>query len=312
VRERPDSVILVGYESREGESWPLLDEVACTLVAAGLTVAMELVVRGDRWHSRGDDEPGDGGSPMPDPSSTPAVADFVALGLAPFPGRAALASQFAPDEAVAGAVRMALRRRDRPRGAAFGLPPAAVPDPDPAELDRQVAVQRLEWLSLWRAVCDVGVEATAVDALEPVEIAELVASLRDRTLRDGLIAWLCPDALPLDVLPDDLVDQLRTCLPRQPTRGSSEESVFAGRRLLTRLQWLARAVPDPHAAGVLTVAANVAWCLGDGTIARVALDRALEHTPDYRLALLLDQLVGLGVRPPEAASRSVRRRSRAR
>jgi hypothetical protein len=41
----------------------------------------------------------------------------------------------------------------------------------------------------------------------------------------------------------------------------------------------------------------VAWYHGQGTLARVALDRALGDIPDYRLAGLVEQLVDLGLRP---------------
>ena len=56
-------------------------------------------------------------------------------------------------------------------------------------------------------------------------------------------------------------------------------------------------MPDEHAAALLTVLANLAWWLGDGALTRVALDRALEHSPGYRLARLLERMVDLGVRP---------------
>jgi hypothetical protein len=44
------------------------------------------------------------------------------------------------------------------------------------------------------------------------------------------------------------------------------------------------------------VVANYAWWRGDGTIARLALDRALSIDPGYRLAALLARVVDLGIR----------------
>jgi transposase len=41
----------------------------------------------------------------------------------------------------------------------------------------------------------------------------------------------------------------------------------------------------------------VAWWRGDGALARTCLDRALDATPGYRLALLLERMLDLGVRP---------------
>jgi transposase len=60
---------------------------------------------------------------------------------------------------------------------------------------------------------------------------------------------------------------------------------------------LCRALPDGQAAPMLTVLANVAWWLGDGALARTALERALAVEPGYRLARLLDRMVVLAIRP---------------
>jgi hypothetical protein len=226
------------------------------------------------------------------------VAEFVAMGVAPMPDRSALVSLVARDDARSREVAGALRRRRSHVGAAFGLPSPPPPEATAEELAHSEAVRRLRWLSTWRRVCDVGSDAPPVDGLGADTVAELVGSLEDIGLRDGLIAWLCPGTLPLDALPADLLDQLRSVLdpPAWHSLPRRHESVVAGRRLLARLQRVARAVPDPDAAPLLTVVANVAWWLGDGTAARVALDRALAHAPGYRLARLLDGMVGLGVR----------------
>jgi hypothetical protein len=317
LRERPDSVLLVGYESEAGAARPLLDAVADLVSDAGLQVADRLVVRDGRWystgraaHGPGSDGPQDVGddawSPLPDPSQTPAVADFVAMGVSPLPERSDLAALVRADERLSTQVARVLGRRARYPGSAFGLPPAPLPRLTDEELDRVLAVFRLGSLALWRRVCDVGEGASAVSALSVDDVADLVESLEDVELRDGVIAWLCPGTLPFDSLEPDLVDQLRSSLPPPAWHAvpPRREAVVAGRRLLARLQWLARAVPDARAAPVLTVVANVAWWLGDGTTARVALDRALEHAPSYRLARLLDRMVGLGVRP-RAARRDV-------
>jgi hypothetical protein len=41
--------------------------------------------------------------------------------------------------------------------------------------------------------------------------------------------------------------------------------------------------------------------LGDGALSRTALDRALEVDPDYRLAMLLERMVDVAVRPRASA-----------
>jgi hypothetical protein len=148
-------------------------------------------------------------------------------------------------------------------------------------------------------VLDVGAGATPVEALTAEQVATLVESLLDVGLRDAVIAWLCPGTLPLELLPDDLADAVASSLPARvwaDRAGGDPAAVVAGRRLLARLQWVVRAVPDESAAPALTVLANYAWWLGDGALTRVALDRALLHDPGYRLARLLERMVDLGLR----------------
>ena len=329
VREAPDGVLLVGYESLPGAALPLADAVRDGLAAAGVAVLDRLVVRGDRWYAP-DCDTGccpTAGHEQEVPRDAPAVAQFVALEVAPLPGRESLAELVAADPTQGREVRVALDGVDaRAGGAAFG--------------ERAVAVHRLRFLATWAAVLDVDDDAEGVWTGGPPsaqEVALLVASLRDVELRDGLIAWLCPGTLPLDALPADLVDALHSCLPApawwtdadvgrgrraghggrggpgkrggrggrggrsrpdgRGGRGPEEQAVVSGRRVLSRLQAVARAVPDDEAAAVLTVLANLAWWLGDGALTRVALDRALEHTPGYRLARLLERMVDLGLRP---------------
>jgi transposase len=60
-------------------------------------------------------------------------------------------------------------------------------------------------------------------------------------------------------------------------------------------------LPDAQAAPALTVLANVTWWLGDGALTRVALERALDIEPGYRLACLLERMVALAIRPRATA-----------
>jgi transposase len=56
-------------------------------------------------------------------------------------------------------------------------------------------------------------------------------------------------------------------------------------------------LPDDLAAPALSLLASFTWWRGDGALARVALARALRCDPEYRLALLLQQMVELAIRP---------------
>lgn len=287
VRERPSAVLLVGYESSRLPAVPVLDALDAALEDQGIDVLDRLVVRDGRWFAP-DCATGccpAEGTPLPSPHETPAVADFVALEMAPVPDRDALGRQLDPEPGRCAEV-----------AAAVDLSPRSIGPYDQA-------VRRLRQLSRWAVVCDVSAGRPPLDGLAPEELADLALSLRDLELRDGLIGWLCPGVLPVEALDDDLVDQLRSCLPPASWAGGpvSAERAVAGRRLQGRLVELCRMLPDEHAAPALTVLANLAWWLGDGALSRVALERALDVEPGYRLARLLGTMVDLAIRPRETA-----------
>jgi hypothetical protein len=282
LRDRPEAVMLVGYESCAGRARPTLDALRQVLVEADLDVLDRLVVRDGRWFGLDCNAsccPPEG---LPvQAADTPAVAEYIGLEVSPLSGRGDLADLVAASPAAAEGVGAALASTT---GASHHSPDLA---------------GWLAALSRWAVVCDVSGDAAEVDDLGAVEVARLVRSLEDLELRDGLVAWLCPGSLPLDCLSPDVVDALRSCLPSPTWRARSDDGsgAIAGRRLLARLQALVRAVPDQHAAAPLTVLANVAWWRGDGALARTCLDRALDATPGYRLARLLERMLDLGVRP---------------
>lgn len=62
---------------------------------------------------------------------------------------------------------------------------------------------------------------------------------------------------------------------------------------------LTRQCPAPACAEAATLLAVSAYSRGDGTFAAVALDRALAADPQHRLALVLHDALGRGVRPQQ-------------
>lgn len=292
VREDPDGVLLVGYETEAGASTQFSDVVRDALAGCGIRVVDRMVVRDGCWSAP---DCGSGCCPSaedarPVPRDVPALADFVALEVAPLQGRDDLAAIVRADGELVPAVAGLVARRGR------GPTVRSVEGGRRAE-----AVRRLRHLATWALVLDVRVDARPVESLTAEDVAELVDSLLDVGLRDAVIAWLCPGTLPLELLPDDLADAVAVSLPAPVWAERADggtAGVVAGRRLLARLQWVVRAVPDDVAAPVLTVLASYAWWLGDGALTRVALDRALAHDPGYRLARLLERMVDLGMRSP--------------
>ena len=329
-RDCPEAVMLVGYESRRGASLPALDALHRLLTDADLHVLDRLVVRHGRWFALDCKEsccPAEG-VPVQAAADTPGVAEFVGLGVAPLSGREVLGELVAAVPEVAEKVASALsaatlsRSTDASTGSSTGPSngpstgsgsgpspgPSLGTDPDPGlgtdpgtnPNGRRVALSR------WALVCDVSGDGPEIESLEPEVVAELVLSLDDLALRDGLVAWMCPGSLPMDCLAPDVAAALSSCLPTPTWHHPAADTTqgLAGRRLVARWQALVRSVPDAHAAAPLTVLANLAWWRGDGALARSCLDRALEASPGYRLALLLDHMLDLGMRPGGGAGRA--------
>ncbi|NED94989.1 DUF4192 domain-containing protein [Phytoactinopolyspora alkaliphila] len=103
----------------------------------------------------------------------------------------------------------------------------------------------------------------------------ILLSLEDRWVRDALVTW-----------------------------GVDEE---VG-QFLAFLIALAQSAPDECCAPACTVLAAIAYQHGRGALAAVALERALRHEPDYRLARLLQALLAGQVDPAEI--RDLARRAR--
>ena len=102
-----------------------------------------------------------------------------------------------------------------------------------------------------------------------------------------------------DRVDDDAAAWLCVLLDRVPVRDDAGGPTTADPtgygelwRDLTR-----RAVPGLVPAPA-TLAGLAAWCRGEGTVAVIALDRALAADPGYRLALLLRQALAAGLPPP--------------
>jgi len=60
-----------------------------------------------------------------------------------------------------------------------------------------------------------------------------------------------------------------------------------------------RLAPNGYVAPIATCAALVAWLLGDGARASIAIDRALSDDPEYSLAVLVGMSISVGL-PPTA------------
>jgi hypothetical protein len=303
-QDTPHAVMLIGFEDREGESRAMLDEMADACLCHGIEIADRLVVRGGRWFDldcvRGCCPPG--GLPLPQPSEVPAVAEFVGREISPLPDRSALADLLEPKRLRASGevVRLAGEWSQLRQEASN-----TAGEPDPDMRSAELHGFRAGELAVWSLVlCDRD-DAEPVRVLPPQDLAMLAVSLTDVDLRDALIAWLCPGTLSLDLIDPILSTQMRAALSEPPwvDGGVREMAQVIGRqRIERRLCELCAALPGVLAVPALTVLASFAWWRGDGALTRVALDRALGADPTYRLALLLEQMVDLAIRPEWASA----------
>jgi hypothetical protein len=287
------AVVLVGYEERAGEARPALDAVSRHLAGTGIRVLDRIVVHGGRAYpiDAADRRLAHDGMALPAENRVAAVADYVAQGRVPVASREHLAALVAAEpgpltERVAAVMALHPRAPDE----------AAVADP----------TERSTGLAAWGRFLDV------TDARwfgrrppGPATVARMLDLLRDHAVRDLLVAWLAPGSLGVDAFDPPLVRLAALRLPGgtpwRPVDGSSGRAgLDLGERegrLRTRLCWLARHSPPSRAPAGLALLASFAWHHGEGALARVALDRALAIDPDYRLAVLLERVVELGIRP---------------
>ncbi|MCE0488145.1 DUF4192 domain-containing protein [Ornithinimicrobium sediminis] len=282
-------VILLGYESTPDSSRPVLEALAALLDQdTDITVLDRIVVRDGRWWSVDCPDPGccpPEGTPLPAPvDASHITAEFVGAGMTPLRDRDVLARSVEPGpraDAVADLVDVLL---------------AVDPDSDSGDVDSQD-----ELLAAWARI----LTPDRVPApVSPIDATLAAVSLKDVTVRDGLVAWLTPGLLPADLVSDTVRDitahldrvWASTCEATAATDPREPEGVVHRRRQ-ARLVELCSCLPDPMATPSLTVLASLAWWRGDGATARVALDRALRADPDYRLAQLLVRVVELGIHP---------------
>lgn len=323
LREAPERALIIAFEREEGQSEPLSALVAGVLRDEDIEVTDRLVVRDGRYWSQectGSCCPPEGAA-LPEHTQVPAVADYVLLGRRPAPSRSGLDDLLRPDPGTAARLESGLALARRHEAASRSERSALFTDPG-AELHDLRRIALTQWARLLDVVAPDDVSDDQVDDLgdapagEPCQSVRdpsglgftddtwllLAASLRDVHLRDLLVAWLCPGTLDLAQLDHDLVELAVAVLPA-PILAAGDGDVdaltwvSAHEEVTDRLMRLCRQTPAELSAAPLTVLANHTWWHGDGTLTRIALERALGAEPDYRLARLLERMVDLAIRP---------------
>ena len=222
LREAPDGVLLLGYERTEGEACPWSRPWLTPADEAGLAVRDRIVVRDGRWFSLQCDDPSccpAGGRPLP------AAARGAGRGRVRRP-------RDQPDGGPGGARGPAATgattagRTSSPPAPTTGWRPGGPPYEGTAAAFHDL---RRRELQTWATVLRCRDEDGPMPELTPSELARLAVSLTDVDIRDALVAWICPGALTLDLVPEMLREQMverpaRPAAPRRRTRGSTRPS----------------------------------------------------------------------------------------
>lgn len=272
AREAPYVVSLVALEEEDDDATELLRRLGRACADLGAGVSHEARVRDGRYLLLG--RPSVRPAPWQDVPAlvdVPAAWTYVLRGEVPLADREALERLVTPDPDLLdpSVEAMYFQRLDRSS-------PLGADEP------------RTRAAGLWCRVLAVPEDPRDPVELTPEELAELLVSLLDIAFRDCLLAVLAPRPFRVADLGDPVLDGLAAEL---------RDAVDDGPGLVDRLAAVVRRTPPTLAAPVLTLLGVVCWSRGDGTLANIAVERALEATPRYRLALLLDTALDQGLAP---------------
>lgn len=243
---------------------PLVDMMRAEFDKEGMSVERAFWAAsawaGEKWWCYDDPEcTGD----IPDPDTVPLAAALTVAGLVKYPTRAALAATLAPDPPDAMDRRTALL--DARLGAEFSAAESGT---------CESAAFTRDW----------GIVDAALDDFAPSTVdSDGPDGRREPPWNDERIVALTAALCHSDIRSECLKIALT---PRAP----------AAVRLWTRLT---RSAPAPERAEPAVLLAIGAYLGGDGPLAQIALDVALEAHPTHPLATLLRAAIGHAIAPTE-------------
>lgn len=128
-----------------------------------------------------------------------------------------------------------------------------------------------------------------VEELTPEDAGRIGYALEANiNFRDGLIGWASDSAV-------EGVESFDKYPFSHPTECPDAKAV------IDLMRWTAHLLPEGEAAPAIAVAAYLAWTSGDGRVARLLNEQALEEDAEYSLALLIEQALHQSI-PPQWVS----------
>ncbi|QQS00376.1 MAG: DUF4192 domain-containing protein [Austwickia sp.] len=279
VRDGCTAVLLIAYDGRPLRRLPAVDQITEAVEAAGVIVLDRLTVTEDRrWGGLDCEDPRccpPGGRALPPPSDVPAVAEWVLRGIDPYPDRDAMAATIEPSSTTEMFDFTGLRR----------VRPSAA-------LARRA----------WGTVLGFGSEGGSPADIPAAVAWQALATAAVPALRDEVLELICPGLLGG---PDPATDGAGAVavgpgvqsggLPRTPYDVLGAGA--AAQQRLRRLTEFARRLPEQHRAEPLAMTAVCAWWYGQGTLARICLDRVHVLAPAHRLSALVEAMLDHGLGP---------------
>lgn len=280
LRDAPDQVALLVYDDAPWDAGArprqgLADALEQRFAEDGVPVKEAVYVGPERFWSmtcRSADCCPQAGTPLVDVASSAVAATLVLHGRAPLGDRDDLVSRVGPRGPLTTAAVASVAERELARRTA---------------LEDGAADGVLSWAAEVTQLFDAMVRRCRQESrarLDADEAALLVTGMLDVELRDALsercAAWLAalPDPAPV------------SGPPVRPAR--HEDDPVTG-----VLLELAVMCDGQVAVAPLTLLAAQYWGAGEGALANAAVERALRIDPDYRLAVLLAQLLRAAIPP---------------
>jgi hypothetical protein len=252
------AALIVGYGAR-GRVDPAAATLDAALRAANVGVLATMRVHHGRYYCVDCDAGCPPEGRVYDPAASAFAAEAAYRGVAPLPDRAAVQQLIEPVRGAAGE-RMRTASLAALRRLKTMLPEATADQPGPDGLS-------------------VGtIEPVLRDGITAVQLA-FAAAGRDETLSDDDVAWLAA------VL---LIPKVRDFAWTTCDGGETQRRLWID---------VTRRPISATAAAPACLLALTAYLGGDGVLARIAVDRALQTDPGYSLAHLLDQALRAGVPP---------------